>query len=272
MTLARKVGDFLLAPWQLVFRHRAILTTTSLIELRMMYAGSVLGLAWVILAPLLLLAIYTLTYAYIFQVRVPGLTTADYIAHVSAGLIAFLSFAGALAGGSVSVIRNKQMLTSTVFPPELLPVRAVIVTLPPLLVGGLVIAAGAMLYGSAGTSVLALPVVMLLQFMFTCGIVWVLALVTLVLRDIQHLIQYLVIILLIVTPIGYVLEMVPPRLALLTYLNPLAYFVLSYQEILVRGALPGGNLATAMIVSSILSFSGGFWLFQRAKLAFYDYA
>jgi lipopolysaccharide transport system permease protein len=264
--------DFLVAPWRLIVRHWTILATTAKIELRITYAGSVLGLAWVVVAPLLLLAIYSLTYAIIFQVRVPGLTTVDYVIHVSAGLIAFLAFAGALAAGSISVVRNKQILASTVFPPELLPVRAVIVTLPPLAVGGAVIAIGALLYGASGWAIMALPVVMLLQFMFTCGVVWVLALVTLVLRDVQHLIQYLVIILLIITPIGYVLDMVPGRLALLTYLNPLAYFVLSYQEILVHGSLPGLWLTLGMVAASVISFCGGYWVFERAKRAFYDYA
>ncbi|MFO1149365.1 MAG: ABC transporter permease [Alsobacter sp.] len=264
--------EFFFAPWQLIARHRSILATTTMIELRSTYAGSVLGMAWVVIAPLLLLAIYSLTYTLIFQIRLPGLTTTDYVMHVSAGLIAFLAFAGALASGSTSVVRNKQILTSTVFPPELLPVRSVLVTLPPLLVGGLVIALGALAYGSTGWAVLALPAVVVLQVMFTCGIVWVLALVTLVLRDVQHIIQYVVIILLIVTPIGYVLDMVPGRLILLTYLNPLAYFVLSYQEILVRGALPGFWPAAAMVLASIVSFCGGHWIFQKAKLAFYDYA
>lgn len=264
--------QFLLAPWQLLAAHRKILRATAILELRATYAGSVLGLAWVVVAPLFLLAIYSLTYSVIFRVQLPGFSAVDYVLHVSAGLIAFLAFAGALAAGSVSIVRNKQILTSTVFPPELLPVRAVLVTMPPLIIGGLVIAVAAIIYGSTGFALLAAPVVVVLQFMFTCGIVWILALLTLVLRDVQHIIQYLVIILLIVTPIGYVLEMVPGRLVMLTYLNPLAHYVLAYQSILVHGVLPAWWLVACMLATSVGTFSGGYWIFQRAKLAFYDYA
>ncbi len=78
--------------------------------------------------------------------------------------------------------------------------------------------------------------------------------------------------LLIATPIAYTPEMVPPALRLLIYVNPLAYFVVSYQHILVLGELPQPEILVGAIVLGVVPFCGAFHVFQRAKRTFFDHA
>lgn len=260
-------------PFGLVARYRALLLRTTLIEIRSQYAGSALGVLWVLLGPLLLLALYSVVYVMIFQVRPGALTTGEYVLYVFAGLIPTIAFAAALTGGANALVQNKQVLLNTVFPAELLPLRAVLVQSVPLPVGLLIVAAAVpFVTTTAGPALFLVPLLMVLQLMFVCGIVWVLSLLTLALRDIQQLLQYVAIVLLIVTPIAYTPDMMPASLRLLVYANPLYYFTASFQASLVFGAWPAAHLLAGCALLGAASFFLGYWLFQRVKLAFYDYA
>ncbi len=264
--------ELLLSPFRVIFRHRALLLGTLVVELRSTYAGSVLGLSWVVIAPLLLMVIYASVYLLIFRVTLPGLGPVDYVFLTSTGLSAFMTFGNSLGAGTNSVLRNKQVLLNAVFPAELLPVRAVLTACPPLVFGGLALMVLAPVFGQGSWKVLFVPVIALFQVMFMCGIAWILSLLTLLIRDIQHLIQYVTTVLLIITPIGYTLSMVPAGIALMVKLNPLAYYVLAYQSLIVFDRWPDGGILAVIAVMSTVTFLAGFWIFQKAKFAFYDYA
>lgn len=264
--------NFLLEPFRTIWRHRSLLFGTLVVELRSTYAGSVLGLSWVVVAPLLLMTIYASVYLLIFRVTLPGLRPIDYVFLTSTGLSAFIAFGNSLGAGTNSVLRNKQVLLNAVFPAELLPVRAVLTACPPLAVGGIAMIVLSPIFGQGGAKVLFLPVIALFQIMFMCGIAWILSLLTLLIRDIQHLIQYVTTVLLIITPIGYTVSMVPAGIALMVKLNPLAYFVLAYQAVIVFDRWPEPSDMAVIVVMSTSAFLAGFWIFEKAKFAFYDYA
>src|SRR5207237_54595 len=82
-----------------------------------------------------------------------------------------------------------------------------------------------------------LPLVLVLQIMFVCGVSWPLSLANLVLRDIQQILTFLCTALMIVSPIAYAPDAAPGLLKLLVYLNPVSYFVLTCQSLAVTGSL-----------------------------------
>ncbi len=264
--------NVVLEPFRTIWRHKRLLVGTTIVELRSNYAGSVLGLSWVIVAPLLLMAIYAAVYLLIFRMSLPGTGPVGYVLLVCAGLSAYSSFCSALGAGASAVLRNKQVLVNAVFPAELLPVRAVLTAAPPLVLGCGALMLLAPIYGQGGMKLLFVPVVVGLQLMFMCGIAWILSLLTLLVRDVQHILQYVTTLLLIVTPIGYTIDMVPPTIAWMVRLNPLAHFVLAYQSLIVFDKWPTAVQLSAMTLMSIVTFLVGYWIFQKAKFALYDYA
>lgn len=237
-----------------------------------MYAGSILGLWWVLFAPLILMLIYASVYLFIFQVTLPGLGAYDYALMTSAGLSAFLSFGNSLGAGTNAVLKSKEVLNNAVFPAELLPVRAVLTACPPLIVGGVLVSFASPLLGQGSWKILLFPLIAFFQVLLMCGIAWILSLLTILIRDIQTLLQYVITVLLIVTPIGYSADMVPPVLSLVVDLNPLAHFVLAYQSIFVFDRIPDVQALAVIILMSTTTFMFGFWMFKKAKYAFYDYA
>jgi lipopolysaccharide transport system permease protein len=260
-------------PLLLLARYRELLLRTTLIEIRSQYAGSALGMLWVFLGPLLLLTLYSLVYVMIFNVRPVAMSTGEYILYVFTGLIPTIAFASALTSGANALALNKQVLLNTVFPAEILPLRAVLVQSVPLPVGLAIVAVAALIVkGALAPVALLVPVFIVLQLMFVTGLVWILALLTLALRDVQQLLQYAALVLLIITPIAYTPDMIPPRLKLLMFANPLYYFTAAFQSTLVYGELPPGWVLAGATLLGIGSLFAGYWVFQRVKLAFYDYA
>lgn len=263
---------WLVAPFSLIQRHRYLLGVTVWSELRATYAGSVLGLVWVVAGPLVLLALYTVVYRVVFRVQPASMSGTQYVLYVLSGLVAFLSFASSLTTGAMSLIKDRQVLLSTVYPAELIGVRTTLLQSFPAIVGLLCTITGSMIFVGLSPILLLVPVVLVLQIMFTCGVVWLLSLVTLVVRDVQHILQYLMFILLIVTPIGYDRDLIPPILQWVIYFNPLYYFVTAYQDILVFGRWPGTLLLCVAAVGSVMSFVVAYGVFRNVKQIFFDYA
>lgn len=251
--------------------HTTLLLRVSWNDLGRRYAGSMLGISWVVIAPAALLGLYGAVYLLIFRVHVPGLSGWDYVLYIFAGLVPYLMTAEALSGGVSSVIVNRSVLNNTVFPIDLAPVKAVLVAQGSMLVGMIATVVGVILVGRAHWTLLLLPVVWALQVLALIGVTWVLSLVNVVLRDLQNLITLFLVMLMIASPIAYTPEMVPSSLKALILFNPFAYFVLTYQRILVLGQVPDPTTALLLVVSSVGLFVLGGWFFSRIKSVMIDY-
>src|SRR6185312_13766147 len=153
--------------------------------------------------------------------------------------------------GVTSVIVNRAVLNNTVFPIDLAPVKAVLSAQGSMIAGMIATSAGVIAVGRAHWTMLLIPVVWILQVAALIGISWVLSLVNVVLRDVQNLITLLLVMLMVASPIAYTPAMVPSSLHWVLWANPLAYFVLTYQKILVLGELPDPLQATLLVVISL---------------------
>jgi lipopolysaccharide transport system permease protein len=200
------------------------------------------------------------------------MSVAEYVLYVCSGLVAFITFGAALPAGASSLASNRHVLLNTVFPAELIPVRSVLVASATLPAGLIVLLVADIVLGHAGWTWLLTPLVALLQTMFVIGIAWILALAVLLVRDIQQIIGYVVMLLLVVTPIAYTPDMVPSQLRWLTVLNPLAYYVSSYQYLIVLDRTPPISIMLGMLLLSASSIAAGFAITRAARNSFYDLA
>lgn len=261
-----------LQAFQPIWRYREVLWNTTVGELRQRYAGSLVGLFWLALSPMLLMAFYSFVYLVVFRIRPTAMTEHEYVLYMLAGLIPFLGLSEALAFGSGSLSFNKAILLNTVFPSELVPVRAVLVSQASTAVGLALTVLVAVFMGKLSWTILLVPLIWLLQVMFVMGIVWVLALASLVFRDIQQSLTFVMMALMVVTPIAYTVDMVPRAVRAVVYVNPLSYFVLAFHDLIVFGRAPSVVTGTIIVSLALLSYGAGFRIFQRAKKVFFDYA
>jgi lipopolysaccharide transport system permease protein len=251
--------------------HRGLLWRITRNELKARYAGSHLGNVWVVLAPALLLVVYAITYVAILRIRLAGLSSAEYVIFIFSGLVPYLMTAEALSTGVTSVLTNKSVLNNTVFPIDLAPVKAVLTSQATMAVGMVATLVGAVAIGTFSWTVVFLPGIWLLNVVSLIGIVWFLSLLNVIFRDIQNLLTPVLMMMLIISPIAYTPEIVPDSLRPLILLNPFAYFVVAYQQVVTLGIYPGPLHALALVLLAVVPFVAGSWFFSAAKRVIVDY-
>jgi lipopolysaccharide transport system permease protein len=251
--------------------HGKLLWRVTMNDVRQRYAGSMLGFAWAFVAPLLVLAIYALIYLEIFRIRVPTLSSRQYVIYVFCGLVPYLATAEAIGTGIRAVVANRAVLNNTVFPIDLTPIKPVLSTQLVMTVGMAVVVIGAGATGSIHITIALLPVIWLLNLVWLAGINWLLSIVNVVFRDLENLISAVLMVLLVASPIAYTPDMVPSNLKPLLALNPFAYFVVAYQQVIMLGIWPSVPHMIALVVMSVVTFMLGSWFFAHTKRVIVDY-
>ena len=255
----------------LLIKHRKLLFNVTRNELSSRYAGSLLGIGWAVLAPLLIIFIYAVVYLVIFKVKVPSLSAPDYVLYIFSGLVPFLSLSESLGLGVGSIIANKSVLNNTVFPVDLVPAKAVFLSQPTMIVGFFVIITGTVITHGFSWTLFLLPLIWGLQIMGLIGLNWILSLFTVIFRDMQSLITSIIMILMIASPIAYTPDMVSGMLKYIILFNPFAYFVIGYQRVLVLRQIPDPITIAGIIIIPTALFLLGNWLFTKGKRAVADY-
>jgi lipopolysaccharide transport system permease protein len=260
----------LAGPFSVLWRHRGSLARTAGNDIRGRFAGSVLGLSWLVLYPLLFLGAYAAIYVLIFQVRLGLFDTREYIVLIFCGLIPFLGFAEALGYGVSSVSSNAALVKNTVFPIELLPVKAVLVSQCTQVAGMIMLLVATAVVGRLTIWAAMLPAVWLMQILFMIGLMWILSSLNVFMRDLQNLVAVIVLILMMISPIAYTEDMVPETLRPFLAFNPLYYIIVSYQDVLMVGQFPRRGVFWVLCAMGLGTFTVGFWFFTRMKKVFVD--
>jgi lipopolysaccharide transport system permease protein len=256
---------------RLIARYQKVVWATTRLELVKRYAGSALGKAWIVLQPTLLLSVYVFVYIAIFKVKLPGMTSLEYVVFVFSGLAPYLGFMEATSSGCYVIRQNLHLVKNVMLPIELVPVRAVMVSMVTQMVSLGVVIFLAALVGKLTVHLFWLPVVLLLQVMMLLGVVWILSGVALVVPDVAQFVNLGLTFLMFISPIGFTLAMVSPMVRTMAYLNPIYYLTEMYRCSLLYGQLPSLTVATVYVVLCVTSFAAGAAFFLRFKDALIDY-
>jgi len=242
-------------------------------DVKQRFVGSVFGLAWAMLFPLMQLGIYATLYAVVFKIRPSGLTEMGYVVLVFSGLVPLLIYSEAINSAASSLTANKSLLLNTVFPAELIPVRAALAAQTPSLIGLLITLILGYALGRTGLqAVVMVPILWLLLMMFAVGLGWMLSLISLIARDIQQILVLITMMMFFLSPFAYTPDMVPEGLKPIIYANPLSYFVLPFQQVICYGSWPDIEVLSGTVLISLITFAAGFQMFRRSKHIFFDYA
>lgn len=251
--------------------HGRLLVRVTINDIRQRHAGSFLGLGWAFVAPLLVLGIYALIYLEIFRVHVADLDSTEYVLYVFCGLVPYLAAAEAIALGTTSVITNRAVLNNTVFPIDLTPIKPVLSAQVVIATGLTVVVCSAAALRDIHVTILLLPAILLLNILWLAGVNWLLSILTVIFRDLQNLVSAILMVMLVASPIAYTPDMVPSQLRPILALNPFAYFVVAYQQVIMLGIWPSAPHLVALVLISVVTFAVGSWFFARAKRVIVDY-
>jgi lipopolysaccharide transport system permease protein len=252
-------------------RHRALFTNFFRRELFSRYLGSVSGLAWAFLHPLALLAVYHFVFTTVF--RAGQMDGKSFLLFVAVALWPWLAAQEALQRGTVSIAGYGGLIRKVAFPHELIVYASVAATLVLQFVGYLVVLSVLALFGEPVRFeglLLAVPLWLILAIAIT-GLSLGLAALQVFIKDIEHILLPVLMILMYLTPILYPLSLVPERMRPWVAANPFGYLVDRLRDALLEGrlAVHWGD-AVAVIVALAL-FAGGRWIFLRLSPHFEDF-
>lgn len=255
-----------------LWRHHELILQMMRREVAGRYKGSVLGLAWSLANPVILLVVYTLVFSEVFQMRWgtgPAESRAQFAVLLFVGMTVHGLFAETLVRAPHLVLSNVSYVKRIVFPLEILPVVAMGTAAFHAAVSILVLG-GALLIvnGALPWTAIFLPVVLLPLIVLTLGIAWTLASLGVFLRDVAQPIGLLMTVLLFASPVFYPVAALPAPLRPWLMLNPLTFIIEQARAVLVQGRLPDG--AGLLLYSSIAlacAWLGYAW-FQKTRKGF----
>ncbi len=251
-----------------VWRHRELLTELTKRELLEPHAGQAFGVFWLIAHPLLQTAVYIVVFAVVFKARMPvgDEFARDYAAYVLAGIIPWLSIQQGLARGAVAITQNAKLVKQVVFPIEILPVKAVLTTLPAVLVGVIALLSYLLATGQGVPAMsLLLPLVVAVHLLGMIGLAMVVSAACVFIRDVREFVPLFSIVGLFLLPIAYPLQSAPPFLAAILYANPFTYTILVFQDILYSGTIAQPLWWVLFFAFNGLAFIAGCRIFRWAK-------
>lgn len=258
--------------FRMLFRHRHLVWRLTMLDFQVRYAGSRLGLLWTLLSPLLVLGAYLLLFGKILGVRPdPALSGLDYALLMACGLLPWLGFSEGVMRGTGSVLAQRNLMKSTVFPMELIPVTAVCAGLVIQMCGIVVLLLVLGFRGVLGLTLVLLPLLVILQALFTIGVVWFLSCVNIVYRDTSQVIGLLMVLLMFLSPIAYTQAMVPAGFELLVTLNPLSYLIDGYRGALMFNRLPSVAGLVTFASLAFVTLLTGYRHFMRLRRELPDF-
>ena len=254
-----------------LLRHRALFSNFFRRELFSRYLGSVSGLAWAFLHPLALLAVYHFVFTTVF--RAGPMNGKSFLLFVAIALWPWLAAQEALQRGTVSIGGYAGLIRKVAFPHELVVYASVAATLVLQFVGYLAVLVVLALLGEP-VRFTGLPLAILLWLVLAIavtGIALALASLQVFIRDIEHILLPVLMILMYLTPILYPLSLVPESMRPWVAANPFGYLVERLRDALLEGRLaPSWGDGVAVLVALAL-FAGGRWIFRRLSPHFEDF-
>ena len=250
--------------------HSRLLVAITRVELTKKYAGSVLGIAWLVLQPALLLSVYLFVYLVVFKVRFPGFSQMDFVLFVFAGLVPFLAAIEAITGSALSIKANMHLVKNVMLPIELVPVRMVLVALAGEIVALALVALLCGLNGSLGPTLALLPVALLLQITALLGLGWIVAALGVALPDVSYFISLFMFLLMFISPVAFRPDMVPAAFQFVIYGNPVYYMLEVFRDCLIAGRSLDARVWAAHAVMSGILFLAGAAFFRSFKNVLVD--
>ncbi len=262
----RAIGDFL----RVMVRHRELIAAMAKRDIGSRFAGQVLGSLWAVLHPLVLICVYIVLFAFVFNIRMPeGMEfERSYTTYLLSGLVPWIVFQEIIIRSSTAVTENDNLVKQVVFPIEVLPVKSVLSSMVvPIVAFTVLLLQGAVESGLPAIAVL-LPLLLLLQLIAMVGIAMLLAAVGVYLRDLKDIAQVGCFITIYATPIFYLPDWVPSGLKPITYLNPFSYMVWCYRDLVYYGRFEHPWAWLVFTFFALLSFAIGYRVFRRLKPGF----
>jgi lipopolysaccharide transport system permease protein len=251
-----------------LLRYRFLFEQLVRRELRQKYKGSVLGVAWYLVNPLVLMGAYYLMFGVLFPLG----SIDDYPLFLMIGLVVWIFFSQSLLSAAPSLLDQGSLVRKARFPRETIPASVVTVQLATFaIVLALVAVVVVAVRGTLDPALLALPFALALLYAFVLGLGLVVSVLHAYFRDVVPILSAALLPWFFLTPIFFRVQDIDKlaqrdwaRVAL-DWVNPVAPFMRSVRAILYEGALPSAGTLLYIVVAAVVSLGAGTLVFRRMQ-------
>ena len=247
-----------------LYNYRELLKSNVKKEIRGKYKGSFLGILWSVVNPLLTVLVYAIVFPIIL-----GIKEENYLLYLICGVIPWNFFVTTVTQGTTTILANGDIIKKVFFPREILPISIGLSTLINFFISCVIILAFVIGSGlGVHIYLILLPVVAIIQFMFSLGLVFILSAINVYVRDVEYIVTFVLNLLFYGTPIIYTLDMIPAKYMWIMDLNPMAQLIEAYRCIFVRGEWPDLMSLLAVGVFSFVVMVVGYSIFRKLEKGF----
>lgn len=256
-----------------LWRCRELLGTLASRDLRLRYKQTVVGVAWVVLRPLVGALILAFVFGMVAGLQAPS--GVPYFLFAFAGMVGWSAFSGTFDRASISLVVNAPLVTKVWFPRLLLPLSTALASIVDVAVVLLLLVVLAFAGGHViGLPILLLPVFLALLLALALALGTLAAAVAVYYRDAQHLVPVVTQLLLYASPVAYPTSVVTERigapLSTLYHLNPLVGLLEAFRwSALGAGEVPWAWFGYAATVTAVLCVVAAM-VFRRLESGFAD--
>ncbi len=242
-------------------------------QIRQDYLENLTGFAWLILQPIILLAVYAFVFTNIFKARLPEAAEIGFVPYLAIAFWPWTAFSEAILKANGSITSNSALIGKVAFATEQIPLASVTATFIMHMIGYLAVLIVLQLMG---TSIhwlylsVAIPV-FLLMWLFACGIALFTSAIQVFVRDLAQILPPLVTFWFFTTPILYSASYLPESVQQVAQYNPMAWFVARFRELLLFGEVNFDLLALLMVIFILVFCWLSLVFFRRFSGHFEDF-
>lgn len=252
--------------------NQGLLRALTRREVELRYRGTVLGMAWAILYPLTMLAVYTFLFGLVFSARWPGTSNLpDFVLMLYCGLITYGIVNETLTRAPSAISSQPNYVKKVVFPLELLPLSHLGAALVNATIGFALLVLFIIVKKHAlEPTGITVPLVLAPLTLMIAGVAWSVAALGVFFRDIGQVMNVAMTMLMSFSPVFYPVSAAPVFVRRFMYLNPLTYPIEEVRRVLVLGYWPDWNAWLLYTGAAVVIALAGLWVFQNTRSAFAD--
>lgn len=254
------------------YRQRYLLKLFIINDLRSRYTGSVSGIYWSIINPLLMILIYTFVFSAVLKIEFHrGSGTLNFAFYLICGMLPWLSIQDSILRSTTSIVENAELVKRAKFPASVLPIHIVLSNFITMLIGLMLLVIILIVTANPiKATILFVFLLIIPQMLFTLGLSWMFSSIYVFVRDIQPFISNFVLLWMFLTPIFYPSTIFPARYEIFLILNPAAHIVNLYREVIMKGnVIPALSFIT-LCIESIVTFLVGYMVYTKLQPKFTD--
>lgn len=235
-------------------------------DMKLRYKRSTLGFAWSLLNPLAQLLVFNFVFTRVLPLNIPNFPSFLFI-----GLLVWNWFQASLILGTGAIVDNRELIKRPSFPSGILPIVSVstnfihfLLALPILFI--FLILSGIQLTGA----ILLLPILFVVQFLFTLSLAYIVATCHVYFRDTQYLLSILLLLGFYLTPVFYNPNSIPASAKIIYRLNPMVTLIEDYRAILLEGSIPELIPLLLVTLAAALLLWAGYSIFNHSSQRFVE--